>query len=534
MVSDWQLYLARRELRRRRNARYDIGLRARFPPSKYGAAYHLRGTDAGKERYGATASVATAQQLANRRQDGWRGRGGFWGKALGTFLGDKVGLGGIGGKLGDMAGDWVADKAKGMLGMGAYQNRGTYVGRGAIENTAAAPADAIGNALIKPTPLQEVPSFTGTDEKVRITYREYIGDVYAPANAAFTNKSFELNPGIEKTFPWLAQIAANFDEYVFLQLMFTFRSTVADFASASGQVGQVLIATQYNTHQEPFTDKAAMMEYVGAMSCKTSESLIHGVECDPNLNAGSTSKYIRTHMVPGADLKEYDHGTLNVAVANIPPTYANVSLGELWVSYTVELRKPRFYVGRAMSVSRDVFATSGAKGADLENPFTGLLHGVANTIGCKIQSAGWRTVQIVFPNEFTGDVEIQLYIQDPAGAMGKGNANYPNLGYGGNCTSILDCWGNAVNGTWIDQQSSHDNVSVSSTIHCRVTAAQNGIPNSVTWYYGTNASQDGWCIASNRPVNFFASVTEYGARAFNLQNGNIALLDNNNIIQTLP
>jgi hypothetical protein len=34
----------------------------------------------------------------------------------------------------------------------------------------------------------------------------------------FQNQSILLNPGLEASFPWLSQVAQNFEEYEFVQL----------------------------------------------------------------------------------------------------------------------------------------------------------------------------------------------------------------------------------------------------------------------------------------------------------------------------
>jgi hypothetical protein len=36
----------------------------------------------------------------------------------------------------------------------------------------------------------------------------------------FKNVAYALNPGVERSFPWLPQIAQNFTEYKWIQLVF--------------------------------------------------------------------------------------------------------------------------------------------------------------------------------------------------------------------------------------------------------------------------------------------------------------------------
>lgn len=238
---------------------------------------------------------------------------------------------------------------KGLYGKRRMTGRGAYATNHIIQDSGAT-ASAV------------VPRFSTSDvTQITLSNREYIRDIYAPlVTSAFDVQNWSLNPGLADSFPWLSQLAINFEEYEIIQLIYTFKSTVADFASASGQVGQIVMATQYNPNSDPFADKEEMMLYDGGMSCKTTESLVHGIECDPAKNAGAAQKYIRAGTLPPTeDLKNYDLGRTSLAVINCPSTYAGQQLGELWVSYTVKLRKPKFASGNAYNIRRDVFTIDG-------------------------------------------------------------------------------------------------------------------------------------------------------------------------------
>ena len=218
---------------------------------------------------------------------------------------------------------------------------------------------AVNNIVHSADSVDIVPKFAVDSNSVTISNVEYVKDIYAPGSPSpFNIATLALNPGLPAAFPWLSQIAANYQEYELLQCIYTYKTTVADFASSSGQVGQVVMATQYNPSIPAFADKETMMMYDGAASCKTSMSMLHGVECDPVKLAATTGrKYIRTGNVPASeDLKEYDQGVLNIAVLNPPVTYLGQVLGELWVSYTVCLKKPRLSALNGNNIPSDLFA----------------------------------------------------------------------------------------------------------------------------------------------------------------------------------
>jgi len=223
---------------------------------------------------------------------------------------------------------------------------------------------------------------------ITFSHREYVRDIYAPTSSkAFEIQSWALNPGVTLSFPWLSQIASNFEDYQFIQLIFTFKSTVTDFAATSGQVGQVVMATQYNPDQDIFADKEEMMLYEGGMSCKTTESLIHGIECDPAKNSGPSGKYVRVgNLSSSEDLKDYDHGRTSLAVLNCPSAYQGQQIGELWVSYTVHLRKPKFMTGNGYTIPRDLYTMQTTQITANGYPWdpTKLLRAAKNSLGTTV------------------------------------------------------------------------------------------------------------------------------------------------------
>lgn len=159
---------------------------------------------------------------------------------------------------------------------------------------------------------------------------------------------------------WLSQIASNYEEYEFKQLIFSFKSTVSEFQTTNGVVGQVVGVTQYNPGARPFTDKQTMVSYHGAVSGKTNSNFYAGVECDPAKLAGSPGKYVRFQELDlGQDRKDYDLGTFSIATVDVPSALSNQVIGELWVSYTVMLRRPKLVVSRALTIQQDMFACIG-------------------------------------------------------------------------------------------------------------------------------------------------------------------------------
>ena len=217
------------------------------------------------------------------------------------------------------------------------------------------------NSLITDSNNQDVvPSFGSNTDAMVIRNREYIRDLYCPAAAGAFQivDSVPLNPGLINSFPWLSQIAANYEEYEFLQLAVTYKTIINDSVATNGQVGQVAIATNYNADQDAFGSKEEMIAYIGGMSAKTSQNMVHGVECDPAKNSGSPGKYVRSGFVDTGSKKDFDLGNTFFAVMNAPNNYLGQQLGEIWISYTVQLRKPRITVSDNYLMPRIVAAAT--------------------------------------------------------------------------------------------------------------------------------------------------------------------------------
>ena len=480
-----------------------------FPSSRFGAVYVPRGTPEGIAKYGNTWREATAEQQLARKASGYYGRGlytghgGFWSDLWKNTAGVRGAVGdwarsqgGVTGALGTLSG---------AVGLGDYTT-------GAATTT---------NDIVDGGTGSPVPVFSSGPNEVVISHREYISDVFGPEMAGtFQNQTFPLNPAIVTTFPWLSQVACNYDEYEFGQLMFTFKSTVTDFVANNGQVGSIIMTTQYNPNETPFESKQDMMEYDGAVSGKVSGHIIAGVECDPSKNSGSFGKYTRSGPVPpGEDVKTYDLGALNVAVSNTPAAFDNQSLGELWVSYTVKLRKPKFFVTRGLSLLTDIWVGEAGGSGNSIGAFDSLGYGQQNRIGGQLVKT-WTSpgttnlypvannkLYYVFPATFSGHVTVTC--MSTVQTTGRGlDLNYaPGYTLGGpggvSMNPIFDIW---ENGQWTSKIDSAD------------TVTDNGI-STMTWHINivspttaqTTGAQDNVLILTSTALlkSFQLSISVY-------------------------
>lgn len=182
----------------------------------------------------------------------------------------------------------------------------------------------------------DVPFMHSTGNSARITHREYIGDIYS-STSEFSAVSFEINPGMNETFPWLSPIANQYTGYRLLGAVAEFVSEGSEYTNSAG-LGYVAMAAQYNVVDAPFSTKRDMLNSQFGSAAKPSKSFPMWLECKPQFLI-EDSFFVRSGSVPNnADPRLYDLARLNVAVGG--NTVSDVIIGELWLTYDVELILP--------------------------------------------------------------------------------------------------------------------------------------------------------------------------------------------------
>lgn len=288
-----------------------------------------------------------------------------------------------------------------------YAGGGGYVpvGRGAYSG----PTGAV-NSLITGSDVS-VPRMQGGDEigSVVISHREYLGNI--TGSQLFENSTFQLNPGLVGTFPWLSQIAVNYEEYSFEQLMFTYTSLLSE-ATASGAVGSIIMTTNYNAGNPAFASSTDMLNNIGTVSARPTDTpIIHGIECDDEKNV-LPSYYVRVGAVPsGQDIKTYDVGLYQIATEGMP---VNDQLqGQLWVSYQIVLRKPKLFTAAGKGILCDYFKSNAAI-ASAKMTGNPLYYNPLNTIGCTLSTPASNRLRVSFPaNIVQGTFRIVLEYYSP-------------------------------------------------------------------------------------------------------------------------
>ena len=180
-------------------------------------------------------------------------------------------------------------------------------------------------------PSMTTSAFAKSDARVRVRHREYLQDI--SGSIAFANVQVPINPGLPGSFPWLAQLAANYESYQFRSLMFEYETL-----SSTATAGKVMMAVDYDASDSAPGNKTELMAFHDSVSSATWQECCF--KADPqDLKKFGSQRFVRAGNAPSnTDIKTYDIGTLNIATQGMSGTSA---VGELYVSYDVELMTPQ-------------------------------------------------------------------------------------------------------------------------------------------------------------------------------------------------
>lgn len=263
----------------------------------------------------------------------------------------------------------------------------------------------------------QAPVIRNSRTGVIIRHVEYIADI--TSTNAFTNRQYELNPGIGATFPWLSEIANSFEQYKWRGLVFTYKSTSADLTNAgSGALGTVIMATDYDALDPGYATKQEMENAEFTKSAKPSVSFVHPVE---TARGQSPYKLLYTRedpVPPNGDRRLYDLGVFQLATTGMPASGEGTAIGELWVSYEIEFLKPQFHQhGNPLAVHLQGKSAALVSGTDLFGYNAGV-HALATMPGSTLGVTQLNGLTLQLPGNAAGktfQMTFTLYCQTQTG-----------------------------------------------------------------------------------------------------------------------
>ncbi len=312
-----------------------------------------------------------------------RALGGLGGGALAPFAGADPAAGNLAGRtLGASLSKW--------LGYGAYKVRS--------------------NSLV--TGNTTIPMMHSVGQSVVVRHREYVGDIKSSIVYA-KQMEMALNPGLPTSFPWLSSVARQYQEYTWRGMVFHFVPTVGEAVSATVPAfGNVMMHTEYRVTAPPPANKAELLNEYFASDGRPCEPIVHPIECDPRENPYNV-QYVRTGPVPpGEDAKTYDLGMFRCYTQG--QAAANTVMGELWITYEVELRKPQL-----TSQAGDVAWFRGTGTVAPASPFGTTISVFKNSLG--VTAAGITNAgRLTFPPTLQGKFLVSLF-WNPGGSASSGS-----------------------------------------------------------------------------------------------------------------
>lgn len=294
---------------------------------------NTRRTSRAPPRQAARASPSTEPTALGKAL---RVLGAAGGTALGGYFGNPA--------IGSAAGNSLGAAVSKWLGAGDYEVAANSIVRQTLKSSDA------------------IPTMHREGQSVVVRHKEYLGEV--TANQTFTiNNAYALNPGLASTFPWLCGVADRFQEYRFKGIVFHYVPSSGSLSSGtSNALGTVMMQTSYRSNDSPPASKVEMLNEYWSSESVPSEPFCHPIECDPKENPFNV-QYVRTGNVPAGDNQLiYDLGVTHVATSG--QQVNGVVLGDLWITYEVELKKPIVASNATTAIKYLEQAFSAPTGAD--------------------------------------------------------------------------------------------------------------------------------------------------------------------------
>jgi hypothetical protein len=191
------------------------------------------------------------------------------------------------------------------------------------------------NTMLKSS--NTIPAMHSQGQTITVRHKEFVGTIVGSQNFTVQNV-FTLNPGLLETFPWLSRVASCFQEYTIKGAVFHYIPTSGVAVSGTNPaIGAVMMQTSYrSTDVSPLTKTEMLNEY-WATEGPPNETFCHPLECQPAENPFKV-QYVRSGTVGTDSPLMYDLGKTFVATMGMPGDGHPV--GDLWLSYEIELRKP--------------------------------------------------------------------------------------------------------------------------------------------------------------------------------------------------
>lgn len=282
------------------------------------------------------------------------------------------------------------------------------------------------NSLMKGTGMSSYSSFGGDCAGMVLEHREFIADLSTglvvpddpdASTFPFNIQVIEMNPGIIASFPWLAQIALNYEEYQFMGLVIEFVSTTSPYNSSSA-MGEIIITSQDNVTAPEYTTRSQLFNSEMSTAGRLDKNLMYGIE-----TKNPAVPWYQVRSGPSSTPMNLTDLVKVYIATNVANSFPQQSiLGEVWVTYRVRFRGPILKPSLGSSVVGTFY--TGEASAAVTPGFFGSTNGYEGTIQGTGRFAPRGNIQSIFlQNGTTGSTNATSpyvgHVKLPSGIVGE-------------------------------------------------------------------------------------------------------------------
>jgi len=261
------------------------------------------------------------------------------------------------------------------------------------------------------------PKIQSTKDTLRVTHREYInpvdlynssigfsvsnsGSAISPGVTSVRPYKYSINPGDGSLFPWLSGISARFEKYQFTEIKIHYKPSCPTTTPG----GLALVA-----NYDPADTVPVSRSELFNLESVARAAVYDEMELRIKKSALAGWRYVRNTSPSGVDpfeLRTMDVGYWCSCLTN---TTAEIQFGDLYVSYTVELRGPKLSGSTAKCAHHHFHVDTGDRTAFNNNTVTNVpfapYHVGNNNGGFLMYEPESYTQPLVFKNSDTSIIE---------------------------------------------------------------------------------------------------------------------------------
>jgi len=186
--------------------------------------------------------------------------------------------------------------------------------------------DAVANSYSQGVSTQSARVIRSGNQSCRIVHREQI-DTVAGHTGFYIDSSWNINPGLSDSFPWLSIQASGWEKYRFNSLKLCYYPRCSTLT-----VGSIMMAPDYDSADSPPSSEQIAASFLGAVE----DAPWKTTTLNFNSSQLSRDRFIRSGaLAPNLDIRNTDVANAYVIVSDGATDGAG--WGKLWIEYDVTL-----------------------------------------------------------------------------------------------------------------------------------------------------------------------------------------------------